>query len=322
MNRSRLELNFNGYRRAVGALVGQVGFRPLITERFRGEVEIRDFGSVEMARIRSSSVTITRSQELIRSDRKSGFFIPLVLAGQGHIQQAGRGCALGSNQFTLVNMRYPHNASFSEPSTRLLACFSADEFLKRQVRVENFAGIAVQCDSGAGRLAKRFLLDLFASYPTLNPEVRRQAINAAVDLIVMALRETPKCQRDNSTAGSSQLEPHVRLSQALVILVQHLPDEGLSPSFIAEKCGISVRYLHRLFEQTGQTVAQRIKSERLKQCFRDLNDPSQVNSSILDIALRWGFNDAAHFSRSFSAQFGTTPRSVRQATSIRKSPRF
>ena len=31
-----------------------------------------------------------------------------------------------------------------------------------------------------------------------------------------------------------------------------------------------------------------------------------------DIAFSWGFNDAAHFSRSFKEQYGMSPREFRQ----------
>ena len=34
--------------------------------------------------------------------------------------------------------------------------------------------------------------------------------------------------------------------------------------------------------------------------------------SISDVAFRWGFNDAGHFSRAFKDQFGVTPREYRQ----------
>jgi AraC-like DNA-binding protein len=34
--------------------------------------------------------------------------------------------------------------------------------------------------------------------------------------------------------------------------------------------------------------------------------------SITQIAYRWGFNDAAHFSRSFREAYNTSPRNVRK----------
>ena len=34
--------------------------------------------------------------------------------------------------------------------------------------------------------------------------------------------------------------------------------------------------------------------------------------SVTDIAFRWGFCDAAHFSRVFKREFGATPSEIRQ----------
>jgi AraC-like DNA-binding protein len=39
----------------------------------------------------------------------------------------------------------------------------------------------------------------------------------------------------------------------------------------------------------------------------------QAHLSISEICFRWGFNDAAHFSRAFREQFATTPRAWRSS---------
>ena len=47
-------------------------------------------------------------------------------------------------------------------------------------------------------------------------------------------------------------------------------------------------------------------------CIRDsLCDPALAARSISEIAVAWGFNDAAHFSRAFRARFGRSPRELR-----------
>lgn len=46
---------------------------------------------------------------------------------------------------------------------------------------------------------------------------------------------------------------------------------------------------------------------------RELSDPLHASRSVSDIAFACGFNDAAHFSRSFRARFGCAPRVLRPA---------
>src|SRR5207245_7988642 len=59
------------------------------------------------------------------------------------------------------------------------------------------------------------------------------------------------------------------------------------------------------------SVADWIRERRLRQCHSDLSDPHLRRKSITEIAFFWGFNDSAHFSRSFKEKFGICPRVFR-----------
>jgi transcriptional regulator GlxA family with amidase domain len=74
---------------------------------------------------------------------------------------------------------------------------------------------------------------------------------------------------------------------------------------------MSVRALHALFEDVDASVARLVRSERLARCLEDLQ--RRNGGSVTDIAFRWGFCDAAHFSRVFKREFDATPSEVRQA---------
>ena len=91
----------------------------------------------------------------------------------------------------------------------------------------------------------------------------------------------------------------------------HLTETTLGPADIAVALGLSVRHVHRLFSRQGSTVADWIRSQRLRHCRKDLADPYLRTKSITEIAFFWGFNDSAHFSRAFKQEFGTCPRLFR-----------
>jgi hypothetical protein len=55
---------------------------------------------------------------------------------------------------------------------------------------------------------------------------------------------------------------------------QHLGDADLTPGLVAAAHYISVRYLYRLFEAQGTTVATWIRHRRLEGCRKDLADPA------------------------------------------------
>jgi len=81
------------------------------------------------------------------------------------------------------------------------------------------------------------------------------------------------------------------------------------PSTIAAAHGISVRTLQQLFSDAGTTVSSWIRERRLKACYRELSGADRFDT-VTEVAFRWGFNDAAHFSRRFKQAFGVTPSSV------------
>jgi AraC family transcriptional regulator, positive regulator of tynA and feaB len=95
-------------------------------------------------------------------------------------------------------------------------------------------------------------------------------------------------------------------------ILAHLDRGDLSPRDIAAANGISVRQLHRLFSGTGTTVSEWVRRLRLARCAADLRRPADAAAAgITAIAFRWGFNDSAHFSKAFRAEFGQSPRAYR-----------
>ena len=91
----------------------------------------------------------------------------------------------------------------------------------------------------------------------------------------------------------------------------HVRDPNLSVQTLAERIGVTTRYLQLLFAEAGECVSEYIKRERLRGCLLDLRDTGLDQQSITEIAFSWGFNSAAHFSSSFKKEFGLSPRDCR-----------
>jgi AraC family transcriptional activator of tynA and feaB len=86
---------------------------------------------------------------------------------------------------------------------------------------------------------------------------------------------------------------------------ENLRDPELSVAKIAEELGISTRYVHKLYEGESVQLMQRVLSQRLCECQRDI--AQRGSRSISEIAYSWGFNSTAHFSRAFKQRFGVRP---------------
>ncbi len=112
-------------------------------------------------------------------------------------------------------------------------------------------------------------------------------------------------------AGSSATQAAI-LHRLCQTIERRLDDAELTPARVAQAEGISERYLQKLFESAGDNFSHYVKERRLQRAWTDLSNPAEANHSISEIAYRYGFADSAHFSRSFRARFGLSPREFRQ----------
>jgi AraC-like DNA-binding protein len=151
---------------------------------------------------------------------------------------------------------------------------------------------------------------LAAELPGLDAAAGAAAANAALELLRAAVEPTVPTSRSATRAAMrSEIRRYIQTQ---------LHDPALSPASIARAYAMSVRALHALFEEGNTSVAGLVRSERLARCLEDLQRPN--TGSVTDIAFRWGFCDAAHFSRVFKRTFGATPSEVRHASLARSQP--
>jgi AraC-like DNA-binding protein len=121
------------------------------------------------------------------------------------------------------------------------------------------------------------------------------------------------------TADMPGLTPaqSANLGRVVAVIRQRLPEPDLTLGKVAAASGISPRYVQKLLHNVGQGFAGYVRASRLEHCRADLADNCRAGLSITDICFRWGFNDAAHFSRSFRARYGISPKDFRKASGVR-----
>ncbi|MFE4491890.1 helix-turn-helix domain-containing protein [Streptomyces niveus] len=91
----------------------------------------------------------------------------------------------------------------------------------------------------------------------------------------------------------------------------NIANPALDPTLVARAFHISVRQLHRLFEDEEETVGQEIRARRIQRCAEELRNPHHHRERISDTAARWGISDASKFSRQFRSTYGVSPRDYR-----------
>ena len=104
--------------------------------------------------------------------------------------------------------------------------------------------------------------------------------------------------------------PRERLHRAVAFIEASLT-EDLSLEAIAQRAGYSSWHFQRLFSGlVGEGLRSYVRKRRLTAAFEAL---AETERSILDLALTFGFESQAAFTRAFKAHFGVSPGACRKA---------
>jgi transcriptional regulator GlxA family with amidase domain len=109
------------------------------------------------------------------------------------------------------------------------------------------------------------------------------------------------------------------LARRAVLLMELHVSEPLSVNALAERLGISVKKLERLFHaEFAISPGALYKKMRLEVAQRLVKE---TNRPIITIALECGFGDISYFGRAFHGAFGLSPREFRRAQSLQSTRR-
>ena len=112
--------------------------------------------------------------------------------------------------------------------------------------------------------------------------------------------------------GSRRGQQAVRVGrrcQARRLIASHLSQAALSPGLVADRLGVSVRYVHVLYETTGTSFSQTVNAQRIERSRRLLR--ATPRRPIAEIADACGFGSLATFYRVFNASEGLSPGAFR-----------
>ncbi|MET9441219.1 helix-turn-helix domain-containing protein [Streptomyces sp. NPDC006610] len=152
------------------------------------------------------------------------------------------------------------------------------------------------------------LVAALADTPAGCPEpIARRLADSVTDLLASLVAEHTGARTDAAEGTRGRLLEEIRAH-----VDRHLTDPGLGPESIAAAHHISVRSLHKLFEDEDLTVGRLVQRRRLEECAEDLLRPGNERLTIAAVARTWGFVNPAHFSRLFRSVYGVTPSRWRQ----------
>jgi AraC-like DNA-binding protein len=279
---------------------------------FAASARAVDLGVVRLGVWRYPSLELARTPRLIRSSDPEFYQLALPLNGHGVVSQQRRSARLDPSGFAFIDTVRPHGSRHAPdraagPLETLTALVPHRALPLPPRRAAALLAAEIPADAGMGALLANFLRRLVA-----HPEQYAASDAPGLDRITLDLI-AGTLARQLEVEGELPVEVRITGLRARVEtwIRQHLADPELNPAAVAEAHHLSVRALHRLFDDADTTVAALIRTARLDRCFRDLADPGLRHLAVHQVAARWGFRDRAHFSRAFRAAYGLSPREHR-----------
>jgi AraC-like DNA-binding protein len=279
------------------------------TQSLIGRLYRYPFGDLTFVRAmaRGGAHRVVRSERLIKSSTHNNFFIGYLLSGTARLSQGGRWADLNPGDIAILDSTREY--SIDVPAS-LDALWISTPRYRLEGRLPALAEIMAQKidgHAGVGYVASAILRSALAEASRLLPHEANRIANSLLDLLGIALA--------NGRGGLESVSSSHRASalrRVQEFIESRLDDEELDLPTIAKKQHLSVRYLNKLFEREGISIARWIRMRRLERCRIDLEDINNRGRQIGEIAYSHGFGNVSHFNRQFKSHFGCSPKAFRQ----------
>lgn len=296
-------------REVAGRIYLRLDFEPLNEAPLRVTVEQHAWSPVSIIFCETNSLAIARTPELVRdADGDFRFIVRVDGARYQYVSSnldelmngwdaallcngvAGRINLLGRCSCTAIRIR-------------------RDSLTAAVRRLEDRGIRRIAANSEPLRLLNGYIKHLRGQGPTADPALAHQVGHHLVDLVALALGPAEETHA-RAMHGATRT---ARLAAIRADVLANLSDVHLSAITMGRRHGVTDRYIHLLFEETGQTFSRFVEEERLKHALALLTHPVHAAKRISDIAAEAGFSELSSFDRAFRRRFGDTPSGVRRS---------
>jgi AraC-like DNA-binding protein len=281
---------------------------PQQTQSFEGTLWANDLGYVRVLSMQADPMRLSRTTHLVTAAPDDRLALAVQVSGTAELHQDGRNATLRPGELALCDIRRPFSLDQRQPFRLHLVRVPERALGISGTRAQRMTGRAVPTSEGVAALLGPLVSTLVAEADRTAAPVGDRLAGNISDLLATLI--------DEQTLGISP-QAHTTQQHLLSLIRRYvddnLRDPALSPAVIADVHRISVRYLHRLFEGEETTVRKLIQRRRLEECARELARRGRTTPTISVVAQSWGFQNVAHFSRSFKAVYGYSPSDWRDA---------
>lgn len=270
---------------------------------FVGESSRRTLGDLELVRVTVTrgGFEVSRTAALIADSRHNHFFIGCLFSGRAVLGQHDRQSELLPTDIAVLDSSSEYRISTPAAMDALWVRVPRHRLEARLPAPRALMAQRVQGDNGTGLLTSQLLRSAFDQAGRISPAHALRLSNTILDLLALCLEP----------GADTAPRANALLRRVQAYIEARLDDPALTLEQVARAHSISVRYLNKLFEREGISVARWIRTRRLELCRAALEAPDNRERSISEIAYATGFGDISTFNRAFKRQFGVSPRALR-----------
>jgi AraC-like DNA-binding protein len=270
-----------------------------------GHVGVLQAGGIDVAHIANNLGEVRREADDIRKDFGENLFLLIQLEGSCGIEQKGRQDVVSPGDCILIDSTRPsvfhfgghYSNHISVHLPRQLLFTKTTQSLEVSRRLSSHDPMSVMLGSLVAKLIE------------VEPQDKRTP--HLQQLLFDATRQAFATQEEIDVLPSSA-STDGRLEIVQILIDRHLTDEQLTPRWLAEKLGVSLRTLQDDFNGYGTTPTSMIRLRRLHLAKDQLLLHKGQNGklNIAELALSSGFNDISYFNRCFREVFHCTPKDM------------
>lgn len=277
---------------------------------FHGSIEVRTVGGLRLTRFRSSPLAFWKwPADVVNLDNRACVVITQ-LSGVRTYLQNGISVVLKPGDSTIIDSGRPWCSTCTTDCTRLYLRVPRWMMENRLRQCDIPIARRICGSTGLGATLFRLSQSLYEEAEHFSEQEGTAALDGYFGILGGCIGGEALAPTNAGLQHSARHSYELR-GRIQQFIDAHLSEPTLDPAEIASALSISVRHLHRLFAGTGNTVGDYVRSRRLEECRNDLANPRLQDRTITDIAFCWGFSDSAHFSHSFTREFGISPRTFR-----------
>lgn len=273
---------------------------------FSGEMDRWSLGTVGLSRIHCDGLIYRRHKRHFLNETESSLLISIPEDAEVQFIQNQRRTTCRPGGFVVERSDAPYEYWHGRRNRQWVLKVPSASVRARVGASERLGGLSFDATKGVASYFLSSLRNTVQHIDSIDAAAREAAGTHLLELLCLTIRDDQRILGSNTSSVRA-----AHLARAEQFIRNNLKDPELSPGLVADACGISLRYLQRLFSETDQSINGYIRERRLNRCDEELR-ATLSDRTVAEIAYRWGFADQSQFSKHYKSRFGRTPTETRR----------